>query len=83
MAAPRRYDLICANLISTLLIAERKRIAGLVGQDGVLVLAGVLRKEFLEVQAAYEASGMRLVAGRSEREWRSGAFQFQRATCCA
>ncbi len=83
MVAPRGYDLICANLISTLLIAERKRIAGLVRQDGVLVLAGVLRKEFLEVQAAYEAIGMRLAAGRSEREWRSGAFQFQRETRCA
>jgi ribosomal protein L11 methyltransferase len=74
--APRQYDLVCANLISTLLIAERKRISGLVRPDGELVLAGILRKEFGEVQAAYETLGMRLTASRSEREWRSGAFVF-------
>lgn len=74
--APRQYGLVCANLISTLLIAERKRILGLVRRDGVLVLAGILRKEFGEVQAAYETLGMRLTASRSEREWRSGAFAF-------
>lgn len=70
----RQYDLVCANLVSTLLIAERKRLIGLVRRDGVLVLAGILRKEFREVQSAYETAGMRLVASRCEREWRSGAF---------
>ncbi|HEY9173986.1 MAG TPA: 50S ribosomal protein L11 methyltransferase [Verrucomicrobiae bacterium] len=71
-----QYDLVCANLVSTLLIAERARLAGLVRPDGVLVLAGILRREFAAVQSAYETMGMRLVASRSEREWRSGAFVF-------
>lgn len=70
----RQYDLICANLISTLLIAERRRITKLINGDGVLVLAGILRSEFAQVQAAYEALGWRLSAGKSENEWRSGAF---------
>lgn len=73
----RQYDLVCANLVSTVLIAERKRLAGLVCPEGVLVLAGILRREFQEVQSAYEASGMQLVASRNEREWRSGTFAFR------
>jgi hypothetical protein len=37
-------------------------------------LAGILKEEFTEVQAAYETSGLRLIASRIQREWRSGAF---------
>jgi ribosomal protein L11 methyltransferase len=72
----RRYDLVCANLIATLLVAERERIISRLNQGGTLVLAGILKTEFHLVQAAYEAAG--LVLGRSEarKEWRSGAFCF-------
>jgi ribosomal protein L11 methyltransferase len=69
-----KYDLVCANLISTLLLAERRRIVNRLAANGVLVLAGILKREFAEVQGAYEAAGLRLVAARSEKEWRSGAF---------
>ena len=71
----QKFDLICANLISTLLIAERRRILSRLKKGGVLVLAGILNNEFSSVQTAYEALGMRLIASRAEKEWRSGAFQ--------
>lgn len=75
---PRRsknkYDLVCANLISTLLVAERRRIASRLRPGGMLVLAGILKTEFASVQRAYEACGLRLVTSRAEKEWRSGAF---------
>jgi ribosomal protein L11 methyltransferase len=71
------FDLICANLISTLLIAERRRILSRLKPGGSLVLAGILKDEFASVQAAYEALGMRLIASRIEKEWQSGAFTYQ------
>jgi ribosomal protein L11 methyltransferase len=71
-----RYSLICANLISNLLLAERKRIAAHVASDGMLVLAGILREEFDSIQLAYEKLGLKLVASRAEKEWRSGAFSW-------
>jgi ribosomal protein L11 methyltransferase len=75
---PRRskekYAVVCANLISNLLVSERQRILARLRGDGVLVLAGILKTEFSEVQRAYEKAGCRLVKGRTEREWRSGAF---------
>lgn len=70
----RQYDVVCANLLSTLLIAERKRVAGLVAPRGALILAGILNAEFGQVESAYVALGLRLVASRREREWRSGTF---------
>jgi ribosomal protein L11 methyltransferase len=72
----RQFDLVCANLISTLLIAERRRIVSRVKQDGTLVLAGILAVEFAEVARAFAALGLKLTASRVENEWCSGAFCF-------
>lgn len=72
----KRFDLVCANLISNLLIAERKRIVAQVKPDGVLVTAGILKKEFIEVQQAFEELGLKLVRAKSQKEWRSGSFCF-------
>jgi ribosomal protein L11 methyltransferase len=70
----RRYDLVCANLISTLLLAERDRIIAQLKQGGTLVLAGILQTEFHTVQTAFEAAGLRLVNTEILNEWQSGAF---------
>ena len=72
----RQYDLVCANLISSLLIAERRRIVAQMNRGGTLVLAGILQPEFAQVQTAFEESGLKLAAGKNEKEWRSGSFCF-------
>jgi ribosomal protein L11 methyltransferase len=76
LSAPRQYDLICANLISDLLIHERKRIVKQLRRGGTLVLAGILRPEFSRVQTAFEKSGLKLASAKSEKAWRSGSFCF-------
>ncbi len=72
----RRYDLICANLISTLLIAGRRRIAAQLNRSGTLVLAGILKSEFASVEKCYAEIGLKRVSGKTEKEWRSGSFRF-------
>ena len=72
----RRFDLVCANLISNLLIAERKKIVAQMNPGGTLVLAGILRTEFWEVQKAFETLGLELIRSKKEKEWRSGSFRF-------
>jgi ribosomal protein L11 methyltransferase len=74
----KQYDLICANLISTLLMAERVRILSRLKRSGVLVIAGILNSEFALVQRHYERAGLHLVASRVEKEWRSGTFTYRR-----
>lgn len=68
------YDVVCANLISSLLLNERRRILARVAPGGHLVVAGILKEEFAQVQAAYEDAGLRLVSSQTRKEWCSGAF---------
>jgi ribosomal protein L11 methyltransferase len=79
----RKHSVVCANLISNLLLAERQRVVAQLQPGGLLVLAGILKEEFSEIQAAYEASGFRLIASRTQREWSSGAFESQPGRTCA
>ncbi len=72
----RQYDLVCANLIAPLLIAERRRIVNRLRRDGTLVLAGILESEFRAVQKIFEKLGLKLAASRRGNEWRSGSFCF-------
>jgi ribosomal protein L11 methyltransferase len=70
----RKYSLVCANLVSNLLLAERTRILARLRPDGVVVVAGILKGEFVQVQRAFAAAGLRLISSRTEHEWHSGAF---------
>jgi len=69
-----KFDLICANLLSDVLLAERSRLLERLKPGGILVVAGILMLQFDAIQRAYEAAGLRLVASGTENEWRSGAF---------
>jgi ribosomal protein L11 methyltransferase len=71
-----QFDLICANLISNLLIVECKKIVAQLKHGGILVLAGILKLEFAEVQKEFESLSLRLISSRSKKEWRSGSFCF-------
>ena len=72
----KQFDLVCANLISNLLIAERKKIAAQLNRDGTLVLAGILDSEFQEVRREFEKLGLKLISSKTESKWRSGSFSF-------
>ena len=70
----RQYDVVCANLLADLLISERERILARVKPEGALVVAGILKREFDEVVVAYRTVGMKLIASKARKEWRSGTF---------
>jgi len=74
LRAERQYDLVCANLIFDLLVAQADRIVNRLKPGGVLVLAGILRSQFTGVRKEYEKRGLRLLNSRTEKEWASGAF---------
>ncbi len=74
-----KYAMICANLISNLLIDARKRILARLRDGGVIVLAGILRREFEEVKRAYEEAGLELIKCGVQKEWRSGTFGWRKS----
>jgi ribosomal protein L11 methyltransferase len=72
----KKFNLVCANLIANLLIAEKNKIVAQVQREGMLVLAGILAAEFVQVQREFEDLGLKLVASKVENEWCSGSFCF-------
>lgn len=70
----KKFDVICANLISDLLIAEADRILNRLAPGGHLIVAGILSSQFADVQSAFEKKGLKLLDTKVEREWQSGLF---------
>jgi ribosomal protein L11 methyltransferase len=68
------YDVVCANLLANLLMAEKSKLICRLNPGGALIAAGILRREFADVQASFARSGLELVATRIEKEWQSGTF---------
>lgn len=73
-----KFDLVCGNLMANLLLEHRQRLVACVRPGGTLVLAGILATEFDPVKTAFEECGAKFVAGRTEKEWCSGAFRIRR-----
>lgn len=71
----KRYSLVCANLITPVLVGFRKAIVERLVPGGTLVLAGILGRDFALVRRAYESAGLRLIHSQARREWRSGSFE--------
>lgn len=72
------YTLVCANLTADLLIEHRDRILTQMADRSVLVLAGILDREFHLVRRSYEHAGCRLLRSRKKGEWQSGVFRSHR-----
>ncbi len=72
-----KYTVVCANLISNLLIQHCKVILSRLAPEGILLLAGILEGQFAAVQRAYEQAGLRLRRSCLQREWRSGSFSWR------
>jgi ribosomal protein L11 methyltransferase len=71
-----KFDVICANLTSDLLVEQAKRIVRRLRPTGTLILAGILKIQFVEVHRTYAATGLKLIATRQNKEWHSAAFAF-------
>jgi ribosomal protein L11 methyltransferase len=72
-----KFDVVCANLICELLISQSKRILNRLQPNGTLILAGILKTQLAPVRQVYAAAGLKMIATRTENEWRSGAFAFR------
>lgn len=71
---PRRYDVICANLACDLLVNEADKICSRLKPGGTLIVAGLLRRQFGEVQKKLHRFNLTLQVSMSDKEWQSGQF---------
>jgi len=63
------FDLIIANILAGPLITLAPDLTATLGQNGTIVLAGLLATQAEDVLAAYSAKGMRLTARIDSGDW--------------
>ena len=66
---PGAYDLILANILRSVILPLLPDLAGRLAPGATLVLAGLLRSESAEVEAALERVGLAIVSEAGEAEW--------------
>ena len=78
LASKTKFDVICANLIYDLLLSEGERILNRLSPSGSLILAGILKTQFAQVQKKFEQLGLVLEKSKVGKEWKSGHFVHRR-----
>ncbi len=71
---PRRYDIICANLARDLLLNAASKICARLNPGGKLIVAGILRQQFSEVQKTFRRFNLTLQVSVNDKYWQSGQF---------
>jgi ribosomal protein L11 methyltransferase len=72
--ASKRHDVICANLVWDLLISEAQKISARLKPGGKLIVAGILRRQFRDVQKMLQQFGLTLETSETHSTWKSGQF---------
>lgn len=70
----KTYNVICANLARDLLISEASKICARLKPGGKLIVAGILRRQFREVQKTLHRFNLTLQVAMSDKTWQSGQF---------
>ena len=70
-----KYDVVVANIISDVLIANRGMLSSILKKDGSLVLAGILDKEFPKLKKAFIEIGFKEEYSKSEDDWTGAVFR--------
>ena len=76
MISREKYDIVCANLLFDLLKDHALNLISQLKPHGVLILAGILQSQFMDLQKVYEKEGLKLVNTGRRAEWQSGCFIF-------
>ena len=69
-----QYDIVAANILSSALIAGKKKLLSMVKPGGRLILAGILGTEYPNVRKEFEELGCVELFSEAEKEWRGGSF---------
>ncbi len=73
--APGRFDLVVANIYSSVLLEIREQLCASVSREGYLVLSGILARHRDRVTRAYAGMGFRELAVRGGGGWVTVLFR--------
>ena len=69
------YDIVCANIVSDILIAMSGVFSGFLKQGGILVVSGIISQRKDEVVGVIENCGFILKDLRESKDWISAVFE--------
>ena len=69
------FDLVAANILGHILVANREKIMSFVKPNGYLILAGILTTQFEDYTSKFVELGLEKVCEFTEKEWTSGLFR--------
>ncbi len=70
-----QYDLVIANILCVVLIANADVLAKVVKPGAHIILAGILDSQYDELRETFEKLGMKEIKNTQIKEWKSGLFQ--------
>jgi ribosomal protein L11 methyltransferase len=69
MNAGKRYEIIFANVLAPVLLAQKTQLLGGLKKGGLIILSGILRKECAKFLKEFRSPALELVEERSEGDW--------------
>lgn len=69
-----KFDVVMANIISGVLLANKEKLMSWVNPRGCLVLAGILKAEYSNIKKAFSSNGFIEIYSNTEKEWTGGVF---------
>lgn len=73
--AGRVFDFVFANVLSPVLLAERERLVRALGEDGWLVLSGILSREVDQFALQFRHANLKLIRISRDGDWASLLYQ--------
>ena len=70
-----KFDLVIANILGHILLANKDKLIELLHKDSYIVLSGVLTTEFDEFSKVFCSLGLEEVLRETENEWTGGLFK--------
>ncbi|MSR65407.1 MAG: 50S ribosomal protein L11 methyltransferase [Verrucomicrobiae bacterium] len=70
-----QFDVVTANLLADLILAQSRRLVSLVAPGGFLILAGILTRESPEINRAFRVLGCKPSAFETRGNWTGIAFR--------
>jgi ribosomal protein L11 methyltransferase len=70
----RQFDIVTANIISSVLTANYERLLSWIKPGGHLILAGILRTEYDKIRDFFITENVCEIKTLTEKEWTSGLF---------
>jgi ribosomal protein L11 methyltransferase len=77
-APDSKFDLVAANLYSTILVAIAPKLAQSIAPGGMLVFSGVMRDQETDVTAAFKKAGLKVTETKRQGKWIAGTASLKK-----